>query len=135
MESRPAPKPDSELRRLGHTGLGLLFWMATFVVAARVLDRHPESAAVRGLLVALGALGCGTCAWTLRRLIVNQDEYSRRVHISALALAFAISLGALFITDLMLRAGFVSYVPLEWMWIGMIVIWWPCIFIVDRYYR
>ena len=62
--------------------------MITFVVAARVLDRHPQSAAVRILLVGLGALGCVACAWTLRRLIVTRDEHSRRVHLSALALAF-----------------------------------------------
>ena len=135
MDARPTSKVNPVLRLLGQAGAGLLFWMATFVSAARMLERHPESPAVRGLLVALGALGCVVCAWTLRRLIVNQDEYSRRVHISALALAFAISAVALFITDLMQRAGFVSYVPLEWMWIGMIVIWWPCIFVADRYYR
>jgi hypothetical protein len=135
MDARPTNKVDPELRLLGQAGAGLLFWMTTFVIAARVLDRHPESAAVRILLVGLGALGCLACAWTLRRLIVTRDEYSRRVHISALALAFAVSVVALFVTDLMQRAGFISYVPLEWMWIGMMVIWWPSILVVDRYYR
>jgi hypothetical protein len=135
MDAPPTNKVDPELRLLGQAGAALLFWMTTFVIAARVLDRHPQSAAVRILLVGLGASGCLACAWTLRRPIVTRDEYSRRVHISALALAFAASVVALFITDLMQRAGFVSYVPLEWMWIGMMVIWWPSIFVVDRYYR
>ena len=67
------------------------------------------------------------------------DRDARRVlaprHIAALALAFAVSVVALFITDLLQRAGFVSYVPLEWTWIGMMVIWWPSILVVDRYYR
>ena len=135
MDARPTNNVDPDIRLLGQAGAGILFWAASFVVAVRVLDRHPQSAAVRVLLVGLGALGCVAGAWTLRRLIVTRDEYSRRVHIAALALAFAVSVVALFVTDLMQRAGFVSYVPLEWTWIGMMVIWWPSIVVVDRYYR
>ena len=103
MDPRPAEK-DPELRLLGHAAGGFLVWMTTFVVSARTLDRHLESAAARGLLVAL-------------------------------SLAFAVSVAAGFTVDLLQRAGFISYVPLMWQWIGMLVIWWLCIIAANRYYR
>ena len=134
MDPHPAEK-DPELRLLGLAAGGFLVWMTTFVVSARTLDRHLESAAARGLLVALGAVGCLTGAWTLWRLIVTRDEYSRQVHLAALALAFPVSVAAGFTLDLMQRAGFILYVPLMWLWIGMLVIWWLCIIAATRYYR
>jgi hypothetical protein len=135
MDPRTSKQADPEIRVLSRAVGGFLLWMITFVVSARALEGRPQSAVVRGLLVALGAAGVLACAWTMRRLIVTRDEYSRQVHFSALALAFAVSVVAVFAIDLLQRAGFLSYLPLMWMWIGMVVIWWLCINVANRYYR
>jgi hypothetical protein len=53
----------------------------------------------------------------------------------AAALAFAATMTLLLTGDLLQSAGLVGYVPLDALWMLMIVIWWLSMIAVSRYYR
>jgi hypothetical protein len=86
-------------------------------------------------MVALAVLTALPLAWTIARLIQAHDEFSRRVHIVALAVAFTASVLLVVAADFLQRAGFVGDLSLSTIWIGMLVIWWFSIFVTTRYYQ
>jgi hypothetical protein len=128
-------RPDSGLRRLALIVGAFVLWFATYVVATRLLHRHPESAVVRGTLAALGVFGFVPWLMAIARLIQSQDEFERRIHLVALAVAFGATALFIFAADFLQRAGFVDYVLLRTIWMAMIVLWWIAIMVVSRFYR
>jgi len=105
------------------------------ILARRVLDRDPSSVMVRAAMVAV-AVG-GFVAWvaTLVRFLRTQDEFSRRVQLIAAAVAFVVTIVAVLAADFLQSAHFLGDVPLDALWMLMIVAWWLSMIAVARYYR
>jgi hypothetical protein len=130
-----AHRPSSNLGALGWLGAALLAWILAMVVARRVLDHPPASAALRALVVAVAVAGFLACVLAMVGLIRSQDEFSRRVHLVAASAALAAAITAVLAGDLLQSAGFLGYVPLDALWMLMIVVWWLSMIAVSRYYR
>ena len=127
--------PPSNLRAAAWLALTLLLWVATMVLARRVLDQDPASVAVRAAMVAV-AVG-GFVAWVaaLVRFLRTQDEFSRRVQLVSVAVAFVVTTVAMIAGDFLQSAHFLGFVPLDAIWMLMIVVWWLSMLAVSRYYR
>ena len=108
--------------------------MASFI-AARVLSAEPASVVVRGAMVALAVAGVLPWAWVIARVIRVQDEFSRRVHLVALSIAFGVTALLLFTAMFLQQADFVDYVSLPAILGTMMVVWWLSIVVTTRYYR
>jgi hypothetical protein len=105
------------------------------LIASRVLSGEPESAVLRGAMVALAVSGVLPWIWVLARVIRAQDEFSRRLHLVALAIAFGATGFLVFTAMFLQQAGFVDYVSLPAMLGTMMVTWWLSIVVTTRYYR
>jgi hypothetical protein len=108
--------------------------MSSFI-AARVLSAEPASVVVRGAMVALAVAGVLPWAWVIARVIRAQDEFSRRVHLVALSIAFGVTALLLFTAMFLQQADFVDYVSLPAILGTMMVVWWLSIVVTTRYYR
>jgi hypothetical protein len=128
-------QPASRLRLLGHVAGSALVWLSAMLAATRVLHTQPPSRMLRGAMVVLGTLGTLALVWTLGRLIRAEDEFSLRIHLAALGVAFGTLAVCLVSGDLLVRAGFVDDVSFGAIWMGMLVIWWLSIVITTRYYQ
>ena len=86
-------------------------------------------------MVLLATCGFGAWIWATAETIRAKDEFTQRVHLIALAGAFAvtgiIAFGAAFIQ----RAGFLDEVPTGVLWIVMVVTWWPALALTSWLYR
>jgi hypothetical protein len=127
--------PRSNLAAAGWVLGALLLWVAALVVARRVLDQGPASAWVRAGMVVV-AVG-GFLAWVaaLVRLLRMLDEFSRRVQLASVAVAFVATITVVVAADFLQSAGFLGYVPLDGLWMLMLVLWWLSMIGVSRYYR
>ena len=96
------------------------------ILARRVLDRDPSSVMVRAAMVGVA---------TLVRFLRTQDEFSRRVQLIAAAVAFVVTIVAVLAADFLQSAHFLGHVPLDALWMLMIVAWWLSMIAVARYYR
>ena len=128
-------QPASRLRLLGHVAGSAVVWLTAMLAATRVLHTQPPSRMLRGAMVVLGTLGTLPLVWTLGRLIRAEDEFSRRIHLAALGVAFGALAVCLVSGDLLVRAGFIDDVSFGAIWMGMLVIWWLSIVITTRYYQ
>jgi hypothetical protein len=108
--------------------------MSSFI-AARVLSADPASVVVRGAMVALAVAGVLPWAWVIARVIRVQDEFSRRVHLVALSIAFGVTALLLFTAMFLQQAEFVDDVSLPAILGTMMVVWWLSIVVTTRYYR
>jgi len=131
----PAQRTDSGLRLLQLLAGAFLLWLVTTVGALFVLDREPESVALRAAMVAVAVGGVLPWSWVVARLIQREDEFTRRLHLIALAIAFAITALLVFTAVFLQRAGFIDYVSLKTVLLTMVVTWWLAIIVTKRYYR
>ena len=104
-------------------------------IAARVLSAEPTSGVVRGAMVALAVVGVLPWIWVIARVIRAQDEFSRRLHLIALSVAFGATALLLFTAMFLQLAGFIDYVSLPAILGMMMVVWWLSIVVTTRYYR
>src|SRR5579859_4687018 len=116
---------------LGSVGL----WGATFAVAVRILRHHPTTLMLRAAAVVIATIGFIPWPLATAKLIRLHDEFMRRVHLIALAIAFAVSGLFVFMIDILWRAGFVDYISLTTIWLVMIGVWWVTIMGTEWYYR
>jgi hypothetical protein len=125
----------SGLRLLGWLVGSMVLCLVSVLAATSVLAREPESALLRGVMVAVGVLGFLPLIWVLALMILAEDEFARRIHFYALGLAFAAT--ALFIVaaEYLRRADFIDYVTLPTIFLVMMVAWWLAILFTTRYYR
>ena len=128
-------KNGSGLRQVGTVAAAMLFWIVSAGVSMKTLSHHPSSAVVRASMVVLGVAGLVTMLVTVSRLIFSQDEFSQRIHLIAIALTCAATAVLVMGADLLQAAGFVGYVPLQGVWMGMGVLWWLGIAAATRLYR
>src|SRR5262245_11028707 len=117
-------KRDPAVRLVTMVAGSLLVWFVSIVVANLVLIQHPASALLRGAMVALAVGGFAAWIWSTVEAIRAQDEFTQRMHLIALAGAFAVTSLIAFGADFMQRAGFLAYVPTSALWIVMVATWW-----------
>ena len=130
-----AVRPRSNLRQAGWVAGALLLWAVAMVVAGRVLDDHPSSVWLRGAMVAAAVGGFSAWVAALVRFLQTQDEFAKRVHLIALALAFMVTMTAMVAGDVLQAAGFIGDVSLDTIWMTMLAVWWLSMIAAARYYR
>ncbi len=126
---------DPSVPTLGWIFGAILLWGTTFAVASRILHHHPVSVKLRAAAVIIGVLGFVSWPLATARLIRAQEEFTRRIHLIALAIAFVATGLFLFTTDLLQRAGFIDYVSLMTIWLVMLGAWCLAIIGAEWYYR
>jgi len=131
----PTRTDQTGLRPIALLAVSLLVWAVTMVIAVRVLRTEPESGLLRAAMVGLGAGGFLSWIVSVARLVMTQDEFSQRIHFVAIALTCAATAVLLMLGDLLQTAGFLGYVPLQSIWMAMVVVWWISIMATARYYR
>jgi len=127
--------PRSNLPDAGWAAVSLLFWVAATAVARQVLDRD-----LSGVLARAGAVAVASGAFILVvvmlvRFVRTLDEFSRRVQLVAAAAAFVVTITVVVAADLLQAAHFLGYVPLDEVWVFMLVAWCVSMFAVAWYYR
>lgn len=128
-------KRDPGLRILGLVFGTVAVWAITYVVASRMLHHHAATAKFRAAAVIIGVLGFVTWQLATAKIIRRQDEFTRRIHLIALAIAFAATGLFIFTVDLLQRAGFIDYILLRTIWVVMVCTWWLAIMGAEWYYR
>jgi hypothetical protein len=128
-------KASSQLRALGWLAGTFVLWVIAMSVARRVLDRDPIAAPLRAAIVAVAIGAFLAFAVAMVRFIGTLDEFSRRMQLTAVAVAFVVTAAAILAADLLQSAGFLGYVPLDAVWMLMLVVWWLSMIVVSRYYR
>jgi hypothetical protein len=129
------PKRKMSVGTVVWLAAGLLLWVATMIVAKRVLIAQPESAILRGAMVAIGVGGFTAWLAAMVRFIAAQDEFTQRVQLLAIAIAFAAATLVAIVGDFLQTAGFLDHVDLGAIWMLMIVLWWLGMIAASRYYR
>ena len=113
----------------------LVLFAATLVPAIMILNRDPPGVALRAGAVALAVGGFLPWVWMASRAIAVQDEFTRRIHFIALSWAFAATGIFVVAADMLVRARFVDYLPIMYIWLFMTVAWWISLMLTARYYR
>src|SRR5690348_4324075 len=98
---------DTGLRTLKRATLVIIVWAVSYLVALAILKHHPASVWVRGGAVALAV--CGFMAWLggSAKAIRAENEFTRQIHLVALASAFGATAVFVFVCDMLQRAGFI----------------------------
>jgi hypothetical protein len=135
MDKRSSDEKDPGIRLLGGLALSVVAWLVTFTAANIVLARDPVSAVVRGGAVAIAIAGLLPWIWMASRAIATQDEFNRRIHLIAMAWAFAATGVFVIGADLLSRAHFIDYMPLMNIIMFMVIAWWISIVLTSRRFR
>jgi hypothetical protein len=128
-------KRNPALRHLGLIAGAVALWCVTEAIAFGALRHHQHSTAVRVGLVVLGVAGFIPWQLTVAKTIRLQDEFTRRIHLVSLAIAFGVTNLLVFSANLLQYAGFINEVPLMVIWFGMWMVWWVALLVTARYYR
>src|SRR6185436_17039884 len=113
---RVKEKRDPMVRLVGLVAGSLVVWFVSLIIANLVLSQDPRSPVIRGAMVALAMAGFGAWIWSTVAAIRVQEEFTQRIHLIALAAAFAVTALLAFGADFMQRAGFVGGVPVSALW-------------------
>lgn len=126
---------DGGLRTLKRATLVILVWAASYTVAMQILNHHPISVWVRGGAVALAV--CGFLLWLAgsAKAIRAENEFTRQVHLVALASAFGATGVFIFVCDMLQRGGFIHYVSLMTIFALMMGAWLLAVALASLYYR
>ena len=126
---------DTGLRALKRGTLVIIAWAVSYVIALQILKHHPVSGWVRGGAVALAV--CGFLLWLIgsARAIRAENEFTRQMHLVALAAAFGATAVLVFVCDMLQRAGFVGYVSLMTIFMFMVGAWLLALALASLYYR
>lgn len=131
----PDKEQDRGLRALKRATLVIIAWAVSYAVAIQILKHHPTSPWVRGGAVALAV--CGYLTWMVgtAKAIRRENEFTRQIHLVALACAMAVSGVFIFVCDLLQRAGFIDYVSLMTIFLVMTGAWLLAMMLAPMYYR
>jgi len=122
--------------RLAFLAIGsIALWLVTFAVANVILAGDPRDVTPRVAAIALAAVGFGPWLWVVVKTIAAQDEFKWRIHVIALSWAFAATGAFVMFADLLVRARFLDYLPLTYIWIFMVISWSVSMMATSRYFR
>ena len=128
-------KLDPNVRLLRDVALTTVLWATTFVVSRGEWFEGAHGWPVRALLVAIGIGGFLPIVFVYARSIRMQDEFSQRVHLIALAVAFAAVAAISYSADILKEAGFIAQVPGGGVWALMVAVWFIAMLVTQRFYR
>ena len=126
---------DPGVRFLGQIALTTLLWAGTFVVTKAEWMAHPASLPMRIVLVVVGVGGFLPVMYVYAKSIRMQDEFNQRIHLVALAVAFALIAILSYSSDLLHQAGFIPQLPATGLWALMVMVWFVTMIVTPRYYR
>jgi len=132
--------PQAEKNAYGFRSLvlmygGLVLLGATYAIASTMLNQSRASVGFRAAAVIVGVIGFVLWQLATAKVILTRDEFTRRIHLIALALAFAVAVLCIFTGDLLQRAGFVHSIPLTTIWLVVFAIWCFALIGAGWYYR
>ena len=90
---------------------GLVLLGITYTIASTMLNQHRASVGFRAAGVIVGVIGFVLWQLATAKFLLMRDEFTRRIHLIALALAFAVAVLCIFTGDLLQRAGFIHSIP------------------------
>jgi hypothetical protein len=102
------------------------------IVAAQLIEMPTVAARIGA--VALGTIAFVPLMLVTARIIRRGDEFVRRVHLIAIAIAYSGALVLITLLDWLSRARFIDWVPLNVIWIGVALLWVFAVIGVNRYY-
>jgi hypothetical protein len=103
------------------------------IVASRLVEAG--SVASRVAAVAVGVLGWIPLLVFTATAIRRGDEFSRRIHLVAIALAFAAALLLISLCDWLAKADFVPPLRLDILWLAIAVTWVVSLIATKRHYE
>jgi hypothetical protein len=107
----------------------------TYAVAARILHHHSASVGLRATAVIVSVLGFIPWPLATVKLMRMHDEFTRRIQLIAVSIAFAATGLFIFVADVLRRAGFIDYISLMTVFLVMMGTWWVAIMGTEWYYR
>ena len=120
--------------------LGFYAWLGALAIAAvapfvamQLLDAN--TALTRVAAVVVGAGGWLPMIGVTAHIIRAGDEFHRRLHLVALALAFASALVVLTLLDWLARARFIDVPSLSVLWLTFALLWAVWIFVVKFWFE
>ena len=128
-------KRDPTVRLLGVVAGATLLWFVSLSIASLTLSSEPQSPLLRAAMAVLAVVGFVAWIGATALSIRAQDEYTQRIHLVALACAFAATGIFVFAADFLQRAGFLTYLSFTTIWLVMVGTWWLSMVIVARIYR
>ena len=128
-------RTDPNLRLLSQLAVASILWAATFVGTKSEWISHSDRLALRIALAVVGIAGFLPVVFVYVKSIRMQDEFNQRMHLVALASAFAVVAVVSYACDLLHQARFIPELPATGLWALMVVIWFVSIIVTGRYYR
>jgi len=133
----PQIPPNARFRKAVR---GFYLWIGALVVAGvgplvamRLIDTWTLAGRIAG--VALGAVTWLPMIAVIVSIVRAGDEFQRRLHLVALAFAFAGALVLLTVLDWLDRAHFMEPPRLKVIWLGCAMIWLVSLLLVKRHYE
>lgn len=127
------PRPD----RFKRAVLGFYAWIGSFVIALTLPFAAEDMADSRSALVRAAAVLLGTAAWLPMLIVVLTiirvgDEYHRRLHLAAGAVAFVATLLLILPLSWLVEAGFLQTPSLHLLFVSSMVLWGVSLLVVKR---
>ena len=126
---------DPNLQLIRQVAAASFLWAITFVATKSEWLGHYDRSAARMALVAVGTAGFLPVVFVYAKSIRMQDEFTQRIHLVALAIAFALVAVVSYVVDLLHQAHFIPELPATGLWALMVVIWFAAMIVTPRYYR
>jgi hypothetical protein len=120
--------------RIFYGWIGSMVLMGVTPVAAHWCIKH-ETTFWRAAGVIIGVAGMVPWLWLISVVIRRGDEFVRRMHLVAIALAAGASLLVLIALDWLGRADFIEPPDLMLVWPAMLVLWLIALVATGRYYQ
>jgi hypothetical protein len=130
-----ANKPDPTVQFLGEMAMATMFWAVTFIVTKTDWFARATGLPARVALVAIGIGGFLPIVFVYAKSIRMQDEFNQRVHLIALAVAFAAMAAISYSVDLLHQAHFMPQPLSGGVWALMVAVWFVALIITPRFYR
>jgi hypothetical protein len=128
-------KQDTGPLALKRAAFVILAWAGSYTLAMQLLKHHPVSVWMRGGAVALAVLGFLLWLGGTARAIHGGNEFTRQIHLVALACGFAATALFIFVCDMLQRAGFIDYISFMTLFLVMMGAWLLAVALATLYYR
>jgi len=102
---------------------------------AFAVKHQPKGSSLKIAGAVLQSIGFG---WIVVRSVLSVrklDELQQRIHLIAIAVSFAATGVMLVAVDLFAKAGWAWRPEGALMWVGMVLVWWVAVLVLNRRYR
>lgn len=101
-------------------------------IARRLIERETTATRIAGVVVGVGCML--PWMWVVVMAIRRGDEFVRRMHLVAIAIAAAAGFVLIVTLDWLQQAWFIKSVDLTFMWIACLLLWFVALIGTSRYY-